>query len=154
MPFLVSALPAIAAGTATTAQVIGVAAIAAAGVGTVYSMRSAQKVANQQAVVSRQQAAAQTMALQDRDDERKRRLRRTLGTQRALYSASGVALEGTPTDVFADTAREFEYEGFADQFSTANNVSMLNQQANAQIAAGRQRAFSSLLDFGMNVAMT
>jgi hypothetical protein len=153
MPFLATAIPAIVQGTATTAQVVGVLATAAAAAGTVYSARQSVKLGNQQAAISQQQAAASQMALSDREDERKRRLRRTVGTQRALYSASGVALEGTPVDVFADTAREFEYEDFADQFDTANRVDMLNRQASYEKAAGRQRAFSSLLDFGMSAAM-
>ena len=77
---------------------------------------------NRQAALSSSQATQTERAYLERKEQRRKQLRRVVGRQRALYPASGVALEGTPTDVFADTAREFSYEDFADKFDAYPNV--------------------------------
>lgn len=149
MAFLAPAVPTLTAIGSTLAAAAPYIALA----GTVYSMRQSMKMANQQAAMSQYQAAVAQTGLRERDADRKRRLRRTIGTQKTLYSASGVALEGTPVDVFTDTAREFAFEGFADQFDTAQNVNTYKLQANFQRRAGEQQAFNTLLDYGTAVAM-
>jgi len=148
MAFLAPAVPALTAvGSALTTAAPYIALA-----GTVYSMRQSMKMANQQAQISNYQAAAAQSGLIERDAERKRRLTKTIGTQRTLYSASGVALEGTPLDVFADTAQEFAFEGFSDRFDTAQNINTYKLQAGFQKRAGEQQAFNSLLDYGMSYA--
>ena len=70
-----------------------------------------------------------------------------------MYSASGVGLEGTPTDVFESTAREFAYEDYADRFDTYANMGSKYMEADAYRRAGRQKAFGNLLDFGISWGM-
>ena len=62
-------------------------------------------------------------------------------------------MEGTPTDVFADTAKEFGYEDYADRFDVVNNQFTSRMEADAYRRSGRQRAFGNLLDLGTAYAL-
>lgn len=149
MPQLLPALPTLAqVGTALTTAAPYIAAA-----GTLYAANQNIALGNQQAEISAYQQANEAIALTSRIDERKRRLRRTVGAQRALYSSSGVALEGTPTDIFADTAREFAYEDYADRFNTYGRMQTASMESDAYRSAGRQKAFGNLLDFGISWGM-
>ena len=142
-------LPAVASiGTAlTTAAPYIVAA------GTAYSMYQNVQQGEQQAAITDFQSQQAEAAYQERREDRKRRLRRTVGSQRALYGASGVSMEGTPTDVFADTAKEFAYEDYADRFDFVGDQFTRQMEADAYRRAGRQRAFGNLLDLGTSYAL-
>ena len=63
---------------------------------------------NQQ-VAQRNQLLAQQRA-EEQADRGRREARRFLGAQRAAVGASGLALEGSPMDVLADTASELELD--------------------------------------------
>tara|TARA_X000001382_G_scaffold23319_4_gene14220 strand:+ start:4679 stop:5125 length:447 start_codon:yes stop_codon:yes gene_type:complete len=146
MSFLVPAITAIGPMLTTAAPYIAAA-------GTAYSAYQNIQMGNQQADISTYQAQTQGAALAERADERKRRLRKTVGAQRALYASSGVGLEGTPTDVFEQTAKEFAYEDYADRFDTLNNMGSKYMEADAYRSAGKQKAFGNLLDFGISWGM-
>jgi hypothetical protein len=146
MPQLLPALAPIGAALTTAAPYIAAA-------GTLYMANQNIQQANQQAAISEYQQANDAIALNLRSDDRKRRLRRTVGAQRALYSASGVALEGTPTDIFAETAKEFAYEDYADRFDTYASMGMKSMEADAYRRAGKQKAIGNLLDFGISWGM-
>lgn len=149
MPQLLPALPTLAqVGTALTTAAPYIAAA-----GTMYMANQNIQLANQQAAISEYQAANEAIALDVRSNERKRRLRRAIGAQRALYSSSGVALEGTPTDIFADTAAEFAYEDYADRFDTFGRMGSKSMEADAYRKEGKQKAFGNLLDFGISWGM-
>ena len=142
-------LPAVASvGTALTTAAPYIAAA-----GTMYSAYQNVQMGNQQAALSTYQAEQEGAALYERSQERKRRLRKTVGAQRALYSSSGVALEGTPTDVFADTGREFGYEDYADRFDTYAGMGSKYMEADAYRRAGKQKAIGNLIDFGISWGM-
>lgn len=146
MPQILPAVTSIGTALATAAPYIAAA-------GTVYSMYQNVQQGNQQAAITEFQAEQDMAAYEERMAERKRRLRRTVGTQRTLYGASGVSMEGTPTDVFADTAKEFGYEDYADRFDVVGNQFTSRMEADAYRRAGRQRAFGNLLDFGTSYAL-
>lgn len=146
MPQILPAVTSIGTALATAAPYIAAA-------GTVYSMYQNVQQGNQQAAITEFQAEQDMAAYEERMAERKRRLRRTVGTQRTLYGASGVSMEGTPTDVFADTAKEFSYEDYADRFDVVGNQFTSRMEADAYRRAGRQRAFGNLLDFGTSYAL-
>ena len=146
MPQILPAVTSIGTALATAAPYIAAA-------GTVYSMYQNVQQGNRQAAITEFQAEQDMAAYEERMAERKRRLRRTVGTQRTLYGASGVSMEGTPTDVFADTAKEFGYEDYADRFDVVGNQFTSRMEANAYRRAGRQRAFGNLLDFGTAYAL-
>lgn len=143
-----------AASTAATAASTASAAIAPyatliATAGTLYSAQQNVALANQQAALSAYEANQTERAYLERKEQRRKQLRKVVGQQRALYSASGVALEGTPTDVFADTAREFAYEDFADKFDAYSNVVSKRYEASVYRQSGRQKAFGNLLDLSL-----
>tara|TARA_B100000029_G_scaffold117531_2_gene110733 strand:- start:1643 stop:2182 length:540 start_codon:yes stop_codon:yes gene_type:complete len=117
--------------------------------GTLYSMQQNVALGNRQAALSSFQADQTERAYLERKEQRRKQLRRVVGTQRALYSSSGVSLEGTPLDVFADTAREFAYEDWADKFDSYANVVSKRYEASIYKQSGRQRAFGNLLDLSL-----
>ena len=140
--------PIATAATAASAAVAPYATLIATA-GTLYSMQQNVALGNRQAALSQFQANQTERAYLERKEQRRKQLRRIVGRQRALYSASGVALEGTPTDVFADTAREFSYEDFADKFDAYSNVVSQRYQASVYRQSGRQAAFGNLLDLSL-----
>jgi len=146
MPQLIPAVTSIGTALTTAAPYIAAA-------GTMYSAYQNVQQGEQQAAISTYQAEQAGAALAERAVERKRRLRKTVGAQRALYSASGVGLEGTPTDVFEQTAKEFAYEDYADRFDTLANIGSKYMEADAYRRAGRQKAVGNLLDFGISWGM-
>lgn len=142
--------------TGPTATAIGSAFATAApyvaAIGSIYQAQSNIALGNQQAAISAFQADQSERAYLERKDQRKRQLRRIVGQQRALYSAAGVSLEGTPTDIFADSAREMAYENWADKFDTYSNYVSKRMEADAYRRGGRMKAFGNLLDYTMLVA--
>ena len=144
-----SFLQPIAAMASTASAAVAPYATLIATAGTLYSMQQNVALGNRQAALSQFQANQTERAYLERKEQRRKQLRRIVGRQRALYSASGVALEGTPTDVFADTAREFSYEDFADKFDAYSNVVSQRYQSSIYRQSGRQAAFGNLLDLSL-----
>lgn len=111
-------------------------------------------LANAQASLTEYQIENMEQASVLRQSERKKKMRRAIGTQLALYGSSGVdPLQGTPVDVMGDTAAEFAYEDYADAFETQGRIYSNMIKARNQRAMGKQAAFGSLLDFGTRFAM-
>lgn len=111
-------------------------------------------LANAQASLTEYEIQNMEQAAALRDSERKKKMRRAIGTQLALYGSSGVdPLQGTPVDVMGDTAAEFAYEGYADAFETQNRIYSNMVKARNQRAFGKQQAFGTLLDYGTRFAM-
>jgi len=111
-------------------------------------------LANAQASLTEYEITNMEQAAALRQSERKKKMRRAIGTQLALYGASGVdPLQGTPVDVMGDTASEFAYEDYADAFETQGRIYSNMIKARNQRAYGKQQAFGSLLDFGTRFAM-
>lgn len=91
----------------------GYTAIVMAVVGAVSSISQAQqqknaakynqKVAENQAVAARQEAAANA-------DTQRRKAAKTIGSMQASYAASGVSMEGSPLEVLEESARNAELD--------------------------------------------
>jgi hypothetical protein len=89
-----------------------------------------------------------------RSADRKKAMRRSIGTQLALYGSAGVdPLRGTPVDVMADTAKGYASEEFADAFETQSQIYSNMIRAKNQRAYGKQQAFGTLLNYGTRWAM-
>lgn len=111
-------------------------------------------LANQQASLTEFEVDQMETAAMLRASERKRKMRRAVGQQLALYGASGVdALKGTPVDVMADTAKNFAFDQFSDDFTTSGQAYAGRIKASNQRAYGKQQAAGSLLDFGTRFAL-
>ena len=117
-------------------------------------MAQQMALANQQASLTEFEVDQMETAALLRASERKRKMRRAVGQQLALYGASGVdALRGTPVDVMSDTAKNFAFDQFTDDFTTSGQAYAGRIKAQNQRAYGKQQATASLLDFGTRFAM-
>lgn len=82
--------------------------------------------------------------------KRQREMRAALAAQYAKYGMTGVALEGTPTDVLSETSAKFAQEQFYDDYNTSLDIQ------SKQISASqlRQEAQSAQLSGYVNAATT
>lgn len=160
MAFMIPALTGTAAaGTATaaTTATIGSTLMTAlpyvlAGA-TIYQARQNIAIGNQQAAYSQLQADMAQDAYALRKEARKKELSKKIGQQKTLYSVSGVDIfEGTPVDVFTDTAASYGYEQFSDAYDTMGQIYGYEESARIAKEEGKQRAFGNLLDYGLTFA--
>lgn len=127
----------------------------------IITMGSAAAMASQQMALANQQASLTDYQIKNmeqasalRASARRKRLRRAVGSQLALYGSAGVdPLRGTPVDVMEDTAAEFGYEDFTDAFETQGRIYSKMIEARNTRAFGKQQAFGTLLDYGTRFAM-
>lgn len=111
-------------------------------------------LANSQASLTEYEVKNMEQAAMLRAADRKRKMRRAVGSQLAVYGAAGVdPLRGTPVDVMTDTAKTFASDQFADDFQTSGQAYAGLIRAQNQRAYGKQQAFGSLLDYGTRFAM-
>ena len=69
----------------------------------------------------------------------KRSKKQAISTQRALYAKSGVLIsEGSPIEVMADTATQFEMDIQAQQYNTAIEAAKYDYEAEYRKAMARQ----------------
>lgn len=130
--------------------VMAVAAVVSA-VGAVRSAQANSAAANfnaqvseRNAVVARQQAAA--------DEARQRSItQRRLGSIRAAYGASGVTMEGTPLDLLEDSAAQAEldaltirYKGELAAIGAGDDATLQRARAKSAREEGTWRAASAL----------
>lgn len=136
-------------GTTTVGSLLAQSVPYIVGAMTVTSAYSQANLGEAQAKLTEFQSKTMAQASAIRSSERKKDMRKAIGTQLALYSTSGVDVtEGTPVDVMKDTAKEFAYEEFADNFETQQQIYSNMIRARNQRAYGKQQAFNTLLDFG------
>lgn len=153
MGFLAPAVPAITGAAATVGGALTTAAPYLLAAGTLYSMQQNIAIGNQQAAYSQVQAKMAQDAYALRKQARKKEMAQAIGQQRALYSVSGVDIfEGTPVDVFADTASNFGYEQFSDAYDTAGRIYGYEESGRQAKKEGYNRAFGNLLDYGLSYA--
>lgn len=68
------------------------------------------------------QATTEKEAYALRKVKRLRALRLKIGEQRALFSAAGITLSGTPQDIMSYTAGNFAEDQYIDTFNTSQNI--------------------------------
>jgi len=120
--------------------------------GMVYSGQVQKGILEQQAAFSNFQASQESETYALRKDQRRRELARALGKQRALYGTSGVALENTPTDILASTARSFSEDDFYDRYGTSGRMVSANISADNLRMSGEQAQLGGLLNAEMTIA--
>lgn len=117
-------------------------------------MAQQMALANQQASLTEYEVESMKQASMLRAADRKRKMRRAVGTQLALYGSAGVdPLRGTPVDVMADTAKTFAFDQYTDDFNVSSRAYAGMIKAKNQRDYGKQQAVGSLLDFGTRFAM-
>jgi hypothetical protein len=142
-----------AAATATVGSTLMTALPNVLAGATIYQARQNIAIGNQQAAYSQLQADMAEDAYAIRKAARKKDLAKKVGQQKTLYSVSGVDIfEGTPVDVFADTAASYGYEQFSDAYDTMGQIYGAEESARIAKQEGKQRAFGNLLDYGLTFA--
>ena len=116
---------------ATTTYVL-IALAAAAAAGTAYSADASRRSANISADIAADDARAAQMKARFEEDAHRQRVKKIISSQRALYGASGVSMEGSPLLVMEDTAAQGELDALAIRYG-------------GEIESARKRSESSLL---------
>lgn len=99
--------------------------------------------------LAEQQAKAQNAATQDATLKLSRERARTIGSQTALYAAGGIApSSGSPLDVMADTAREYERDILNTGYSGSSAVASSMLEAKTYRAGAKNAMRAGLLDAG------
>ena len=99
------------------------------------------RVAEMQAEAARRQGVLEQYKI-------KRAKRRMLGTQRALYAKAGLSLEGTPLEVLADTAAQYDLDLATSKYNTQIGVGRALYEASYQRYAGKQAYRAGLMGMG------
>jgi hypothetical protein len=142
-----------AAATATVGSTLMTALPYVLAGATIYQAQQNIAIGNQQAAYSQMQADMAQDAYAIRKEARKKDLAKKVGQQKTLYSVSGVDIfEGTPVDVFTDTAASYGYEQFSDAYDTMGQIYGYEESARIAKQEGKQRAFGNLLDYGLTFA--
>jgi hypothetical protein len=79
--------------------------------------------------LQRRQALIETMAGQREANRKSEQVDQFTSRQRASYAASGVLIDGSPTDVIADTRREGQLDVAAIEWNARLKSGNLNHQA-------------------------
>lgn len=82
--------------------------------------------------------------------KRMRAMRAKIGQQRALYSAAGIKMEGTPGQILAQTAANFAEDQYIDSFNTSQSILSKNFSSDAY----KSEAKASLIGGFTNAAIT
>jgi hypothetical protein len=81
------------------------------------------------AAIQRRQAMIETMAGQREANRKSEQIDQVAARQRASYAASGVLVDGSPTDVIADTRREGQLDVAAIEWNARLKSGNLSYQA-------------------------
>ncbi len=140
---------------------ISAALTAAAGLATVISTMAQAQAQSRAATYNAQ--AAENSATYSRqigaENERRQRVQNTkaLGSIRAKYGASGITLDGSPSDVLAESAANAELEalmarhsGIVEAIGYGNSARLDRSRAGAARTGGYLGAAADLLKTGAN----
>lgn len=98
-------------------------------------------IAEQEAVLARQEAGA-------REERQREEDRRILARQRALVGAAGITFEGSPVAVFAESAAQAELDALLIRREGVLRSRSLLIEADIQRVAGRQALAAGILGAG------
>jgi len=147
----------------TTALIISAVVAAAAAGTTAYSQvqqgKAQEKAAEENVKIAEANAKAQQEKAAYDEEVHRERVKKILKSQRALYGASGVDMEGSPMMVQADTMEQGELDALAirrgGDVAAAEQRSMARlykMQGKAALKQGYYSAGGSLLGAGSSIA--
>ena len=120
--------------------------------GNMAAAKSAQAVADYNAVLAENEAVLLARAKRDEEEALRRQSDRLVGTQTAMVAASGVQMTGTPLQVLADTyfstemdAAMIRYAGDIEQVQKQSEAALARTEGGARAAALKYQAYGSLL---------
>ena len=124
-------------------------------VGAIQQGKAAKNAANYNAAIATNDARIAELQAQAEESRHRRMARKAIGGIRAAYGASGVTLEGTPTDVLYESVANAEsdalnirYGGLLRSQGFMNTAQLDRMQGKNAQTAGYMNAASSLLSGG------
>ena len=134
--------PAISASTLmTAATVIGTA-------GTLISGFQQGRMADYNARLAEQQAAAERSKAKLEEARHRRKVEKLKGTQRAMFAKAGVTMEGSPLLVMEETAAEGELDAMLIRAGGEARAAELYGEASLSRMRGRQRRTAGVMGAG------
>lgn len=112
---------------------------------------AAKAAADYNAEVNEEQAREEGIRVGIIEDRLRRQKKQAISTQTARFLKAGVKLEGTPLEVLADTATQFEEDIAITKYDARVNVARLQAGAEAQRIAGKEAMFKAGLMAGGTV---
>ena len=120
--------------------------------GNMAAAKSAQAVADYNAVLAENEAVLLARAKRDQEEALRKQSDRLVGTQTAMVAASGVQMTGTPLQVLADTyfstemdAAMIRYAGDIEQVQKQSEAALARAEGGARASALKYQAYGSLL---------
>lgn len=128
------------------------ASIGMQAVGTLMQSRAQQVAAKFNAEIAQRQAEEMRTRGEIEKYRIEREKRRLLGRQRALYAKAGVRYdEGSPLEVLADTAAEFELDKAISEYNTQTGIGYYNAKSALNRYRGRQSRYAGIAGAGMTL---
>lgn len=109
---------------------------------------AAEAIGKINAAKAEDEAKARTEAAKAETFKLSRQSNQMAGEQRALYGASGFNVEGSPLEVMANTAREYERDILYSGYSGAVGANQAINQGNVALWQGKQQKKASLWGAG------
>jgi len=78
----------------------------------------------------------------------RRRKKALLGKQRALYAKAGVLIEGSPLEVMADTASQFEFDIALSRYRTERDIALSRYETRKAIALSKYETETAVRRYG------
>lgn len=121
---------------------LGLVGGAVSAIGSIAAGNANAAASNQQAAAYERQAEAEREQAAFNASQQREKSIKVISGQRASYLASGLSLEGSPTDTLADTTRTAEMDVAAIRYNGALKADNFQQQAAIfrTKAAGQQQA--------------
>jgi hypothetical protein len=116
--------------------------------GTAAGIFGRNRMVSQMGQIAQQEINDLEMELGARESNRQRAMDKLLGVQRTRFAKAGVTMEGTPTQVQADTAAEFGRETEADYARTRATQQVTAQNARNQASNARWANLGAVAGFG------
>lgn len=113
--------------------------------GTVASIGASIAGGVQQQAAAKANAKAATQAAAFDELRQRERAQKLLAQQRVGYAKGGVTLEGTPTEVLADTAADAEIDALAIRWGGASRAAAFKAQGQQALIGGVTGAAGALL---------
>jgi uncharacterized cupredoxin-like copper-binding protein len=141
---LASALPSLS----TLAGVAGLAGSVLSAASQVDAGKTAETVAKINAANATEEAKAKNEAAKAETYKLSRQANQTAGEQRAAYGATGFNIEGSPLEVMANTAREYERDMLYTGYAGAVGANQKMNEANLLEWQGKQQKKTSMWGAG------
>jgi len=125
---------------ANTAKIFGAVSGAVQGIGQLINSREEIEVGNFNAEISNQRAAAERSSQDLLEIQKRKVIKKQVGTQIALFGKSGIRFSGSVIDVITDSIANAELDIAIDRFNSEISARGFETQAELDRFEARQRS--------------